>query len=428
MIKLNIQLFGGSPGSPGDTTNVSNLVTAAPGQSIIIGKQTTDGTSNAGKYLASDMWDQLYGKANNSVRNNSEAYLQGLGLSLNKNGKKINDISDTYKNTFHLIKAEGDDGKEMYYVMHIDEDGDVRISEPGHSSQILNQINSDYVKGSIIADPNGYYKNAEVINGSIDWQGKSKLLGTDAEGNKVFNDGKGNVITSTGGIVTSYTDNNGTLITSNVGADGTSSWTDDSGNDVIIPVVTANETPLDIAYKQYHQYYNDLYSRKEGTLGKEILDNNISLFEKEAENTGILAESSLQNQAMAQAQGIRQVTDAIRSERMAQLRAGMSESQLADRELQMLMGSVNNFSNQAQAASQERLAAGLGANTAREQAFNQYIDQTTALGQNATANYASEVGDLYYKAYQYQRDQQALGRNVTMDEAIKLMSGQQGKQ
>ena len=428
MIKLNIQLFGGSPVPAEDTTNIASLVTAAPGQSTIIGKQTTGGTRNAGEYLASDMWDQLYGKANNSVRNSSEAYLQGLGLSLNKDGKKINNISDTYKNTFHLIKAEGDDKTEMYYVMHIDKDGDVRISEPGHSSQILNQINSDYVKGSITADPNGYYKNAEVINGSIDWQGKAKLLGTDAEGNKVFKDGKGNVINSTGGMVTSYTDNNGTLITSDVGADGTSSWTDDSGNDVTIPDVTANETPLDIAYKQYNQYYNDLYSRNEGTLGKEILDNNISLFEKEAENMGILAESSLQNQAMAQAQGVRQVTDAIRNERMAQLRAGMSESQLADRELQMLMGSVNNFSNQAQAASQERLSAGLGATTAREQAFNQYIDQTTALGQNATANYASEVGDLYYKAYQYQKGQQALGKNVSMEEAIELMSGQRGKQ
>lgn len=422
MIQLNIQLFGGEVGDPGDTTNVASLFTAAPGQSTIIGKRP--GTLSAGKYLDDKFWDQLYGKANSSARDNSDAYLRGLGLSLATNSKKINNISDTYRNTFHLIKAEGDDGKEMYYVMHIDGDGEVRISEPGHSAQILNKINSDYVEGSITADPNGYYKNAEVINGSIDWQGKSKLLGTDAEGNKVFNDGKGNVITSTGGMVTSYTDNNGTLVTSNVGADGTSSWTDDSGNDVTIPAVAANETSLDNAY---NQYYHDLFSRNEGTLGKEILDNNISLFKKEAENQGILAESSLQNQAIAQAQGIRQVTDAIKNERMAQLRAGMSESQLADRELQMLMGSVNNFSNQAQIASQERLAAGLGATTAREQAFNQYIDQTTALGQNASANYASEVGDLYYKAYQYQKGQQAQGINVTMEEAIELMSGQRDK-
>lgn len=422
MIKLNIHLFGGEDGDPGDTTNVAGLLTAAPGQSTIIGKRP--GTQSAGKYLDDKFWDQIYGKANTSAKNNTEAYLQGLGLSLDKKGKKINNISNEYKSTFHLIKAEGDDEKEMYYVLHIDKDGEVRISEPGHSSQILNQINSDFVEGSVDADPNGYYKNAEVINGSIDWQGKSKLLGTDAEGNKVFNDGKGSVITSTGGLVTSYTNNNGRLITSNVGADGTSSWTDDSGNDVNIPAVTVNENPLDNAY---NQYYNDLFSRNEGTLGKEILDNNISLFEKEAENMGILAESSLQNQAIAQAQGIRQVTDAIRNERMAQLRAGMSESQLADRELQMLMGSVNNFSNQAQVASQERLAAGLGATTAREQAFNQYIDQTTALGQNATANYASEVGDLYYKAYQYQKGQQALGINVSMEEAIELMSGQRDK-
>lgn len=188
---------------------------------------------------------------------------------------------------------------------------------------------------------------------------------------------------------------------------------------------SANESPLDSAY---NQYYNDIFSRNEGTIGKDILDNNVSLFTKEAQNAQYMADSLAQNQAIAQAQGIKQVTDSIKNERMAQLRSGMSESQLADRELQMLMGSVNNFSGQAAAASQERLAAGLGATTAREQAFNQYIDQATALGQNASANYASEVGDLYYKAYQYQRNQQAAGKIVSMDDAIKLMSGQSDKQ
>lgn len=415
MIKLNLQLFGGEAGNPEDTTNASGIITADPGQSIMIGK-SPNSIRSAGKYLDDNFWDQIYGKANTSAKNNSVAYLQGLGLSLDKEGKKISNIPDTYGNTFHLVKAKGDGEEDMYYVMHIDANGSVRISEPGHSSQILNQINSDYVKGSIIADPKGYYKNAEVINGSIDWQGKSKLLGTDAEGNKVFNDGNGGVITSTGGIVTSYTDNNGTLVTGNVGADGTiSSWTDGSGNDVIIPDVVAYATPVQNAY---NMYYNDLYSREKGTLGRDILDNNISLYEKEAQNAGILADTSVQSQAMAQAQGIKQVTDSLRSERMAQLRAGMSESQLADRELSMLMSSVNQFSGQAQVANQDALTAQLGASTARENAFNDYIAQTTALGQNASANYAGQVGDLIKQAQIYQSEQAAQGVNISLGASI----------
>ena len=415
MIKLNLQLFGGEEGNPEDTTNAAGLITADPGQSIMIGKRVNS-DNPAGYYFDSRFWDQIYGKANASAKNNSDAYLQGLGLSLSKDGKKINNISDTYSNTFHLIKAESDDEKEMYYVMHIGADGSVRISEPGHSSQILNKINSDYVEGSITADPKGYYRNAEVINGSIDWQGKSKLLGTDAEGNKVFNDGNGGVITSTGGIVTSYTDKNGKLVTGVVGADGTiSRWTDDSGKDVIIPAVTSSGTPVQTAY---NMYYNDLYSREKGTLGRDILDNNISLYEKEAQNAGILADTSVQSQAMAQAQGIKQVTDALRSERMAQLRAGMSESQLADRELSMLMSSVNQFSGQAQAANQDALTAQLGASTARENAFNDYIAQTTALGQNASANYASQVGDLIKQAQIYQAEQAAQGVNISLGSSL----------
>ena len=165
-------------------------------------------------------------------------------------------------------------------------------------------------------------------------------------------------------------------------------------------------------------YYNDLYSREKGTLGRDILDNNISLYEKEAQNAGILADTSVQSQAMAQAQGIKQVTDSLRSERMAQLRAGMSESQLADRELSMLMSSVNQFSGQAQVANQDALTAQLGASTARENAFNDYIAQTTALGQNASANYASQVGDLIKQAQVYQSEQAAQGVNISLGASI----------
>lgn len=183
---------------------------------------------------------------------------------------------------------------------------------------------------------------------------------------------------------------------------------------------TVPGTPLDSAY---NQYYNDLFSQEEGTTGRRILDNNVSLYQKEAQNAQVLANTGLQAQAMTQAQAVKQATDAVRSERMAQLRAGMSESQLADRELQMLMGSVNQMSQQAQIASQEATAAQLASNTARENAFNDYITQATALGQNAAANYASEVGDAYALAAKIKRDADASGQAITWEEAQRRATG-----
>lgn len=207
-----------------------------------------------------------------------------------------------------------------------------------------------------------------------------------------------------------------------------------NGNDMVNPdtgaIVTPPGTPapgaVESAKEDYfnNKYYDDLYSRKEGTLGKEILDNNISLFEKEAQNAAILADTSMQAQAIQQAQAVKQVTDSIRSERAAQLRAGMSESQLADRELQMLMGSVNQMSGQAQMASQEATAAQLGQSTARENAFNQYIEQTTTLGQNAAAQYASHVGDANAQAEELRRKMAAIGVTLTPEQAYLITTGQ----
>lgn len=176
-------------------------------------------------------------------------------------------------------------------------------------------------------------------------------------------------------------------------------------------------------YSHFNKYYDDVMTTEEGTMGKRMLDNNISLYEKEANNAEILANTGLQAQAMTQAQAVKQATDAVRSERMAQLRAGMSESQLADRELQMLMGSVNQMSQQAQIASQEATAAQLAGNTARENAFNDYIAQATQLGQNAAANYASEVGDSYALAAKLMRAAELEGNPITWEEAQRRATG-----
>ena len=176
--------------------------------------------------------------------------------------------------------------------------------------------------------------------------------------------------------------------------------------------------------QMYNQYYNDIFSLEEGTIGKKLLDNNTSLYQKEAENAGIIARAGAQSQALAQASSIKQITDQVRAERMAQLRAGMSESQLADRELQMLMGSVGQLNQATQMADQGALEAELGGTTAREYAFNDYMKDAQVLAQSGAANYASQVGDLLTQAIAYRNANLAAGRNITLEQAKKEMAGE----
>jgi hypothetical protein len=244
-----------------------------------------------------------------------------------------------------------------------------------------------------------------------------------ADGEWVYQTEDGSYVNKSGAIVTDFggaTDTTGQPVV----LDEESQKLVNPEGEVVVPPKAPGEgapvkEPMETAYDKY---YEDLFSQREGTLGKRMLDNNTSLYEKEAANAQVLANTGVQAQAMSQAQGIKQITDQVRNERLAQLRGGMSESQLADRELSMLMGSVNQFTNQGQMASQEAMAAQLAKSTARETAFNDYITQSTALGQNAAANYASLSGNIMDQAVAYQARMRAEGKTVSIDDAIAHMS------
>jgi hypothetical protein len=245
-------------------------------------------------------------------------------------------------------------------------------------------------------------------------------VGKDSTGSYIYQSTDGTYINPTGAEITDFT--NAVDIKGNI------IQFDDISGRLINPATgepiepdTPSAPPATPKEDMFNKYYENIWSQKEGTLGKQILDNNTSLYEKEAANAQVLAETSVQSQAMAQAQSIKQVTDQVRAERMAQLRGGMSESQLADRELQMLMGSVNQLNSQSQMANQEAMAAQLAKGTARETAFNDYITQGTALGQNASADYASMSGNLMDAAIAYQRKMLAEGKVVNITDALTMV-------
>lgn len=131
-------------------------------------------------------------------------------------------------------------------------------------------------------------------------------------------------------------------------------------------------------------YYNDVYSMQEGTLGRRVVDNKAKLLEQQARNQQIVAETNLQNQALQQAQTVKQITDSLKSERLAKLRAGMNPTQLADQDMQILLSNVQALNQQVTDTNQMRMESMLNQNTAYESAMAEYLGNADTIGQVAT--------------------------------------------
>ena len=146
-----------------------------------------------------------------------------------------------------------------------------------------------------------------------------------------------------------------------------------------------------------------MYSLKKGTGGADLRDNLGRVYENQAQGALSLADANYQSEAFRQAQTVKQITDQVRSERMSRLRAGMSESQIANQDMQMLMSNVNALNENATMLGQQRLEARVGKNTAQDEAYLAYLDQANARGQNAAAFYAADSGNAYWTTIQNMR-------------------------
>jgi hypothetical protein len=145
----------------------------------------------------------------------------------------------------------------------------------------------------------------------------------------------------------------------------------------------------------FNEYYRDLYSLEPGTGGAEMLQRLEQSYQNQAQQQALLADVGFQQAAMQQAQTVKQITDQVRAERMARLRAGMSESQIANQDMQMLLTNVNTLNQNAQMLNEQRLQAQAGINTAQDQAYQDFLAQSAQRGQVASAMAASDAGDVY---------------------------------
>lgn len=172
-----------------------------------------------------------------------------------------------------------------------------------------------------------------------------------------------------------------------------------------------------------NRYYYDTYSLEKDTTGRRFLDRFEQGFKNRAAQEMVLADAQYQQAALLQAQKVKQITDQVRSERMARLRAGMSESQIANQDMQMLMANVGALNDQAQALNESRLQAQLGYNTAQDQAFEAYLNQANQQIQGGASLYASQVGDINYQVQQYLRRQGIYNPTAKqLEDATRLFS------
>ena len=145
----------------------------------------------------------------------------------------------------------------------------------------------------------------------------------------------------------------------------------------------------------FNQYYQDVYSLAPGTGGARMLGRLEDSYVNEAQQAATMADVGFQQAALRQAQSVKQITDQVRSERMERLRAGMSEAQIANQDMQMLMTNVNTLNQNAQMLNDQRLQAQIGMNTAQDQAYMDYLGQANQRGQIGAASAASDAGDAW---------------------------------
>lgn len=155
-----------------------------------------------------------------------------------------------------------------------------------------------------------------------------------------------------------------------------------------------NEVPRDVALDKY---FNEWYSGNEGTTGVKVRDELENVFTNQANNELMLADAAFQQQALQQAQTVKAITDQVRAERMSRLKAGMSESQIANQDMQMMMANVGALNDQAAVMNQGRLQAQSNLNTAKDQAYLAYLEQASGGSQVGAAYSAANAGDLSYQ-------------------------------
>lgn len=171
--------------------------------------------------------------------------------------------------------------------------------------------------------------------------------------------------------------------------------------------MTANDflsaNPSSAQEAAFNEYYRDIYSTEAGTTGGDIYNRMVEAEQNAARANMTLADAQMQQAAMQQASTVKALTDQVKAERMAKLRAGMSEAQIANQDMQMMMTNINALNQQANEMNYARLQAQQQYNLAQDTAYQQWLDNANVMGQTGAAYAASDAGDVYQQALRIQQ-------------------------
>jgi hypothetical protein len=149
--------------------------------------------------------------------------------------------------------------------------------------------------------------------------------------------------------------------------------------------------------KALNDYWRDVNDYNvEGTTGYNVLNRLEEGHRQQAETDQWLADAIYQQQALQQGAIVKRIADQVRNERMARLRAGMSETQIANQDMQMMMANINAVNDQMNQYAIGSMQAQAKAKNAQALAYNDYLQWAAQAGQSAGAAYAAQVGDADY--------------------------------
>lgn len=186
-------------------------------------------------------------------------------------------------------------------------------------------------------------------------------------------------------------------------------------NNVAYESTTGTGSPQDQAFSQY---FDQIYSTDVGTLGGDIYQNLTDIERRNALANMELAEAQAQQLSMQQAEQTKVLADQVRAERMAKLRAGMNEAQIANQDMQAMMNNIQARNQQVAATNAAKLQAAQQYNLAQDTAYQQWLQNANTMGQSGAAYAASDAGDAMAQARAY-----AAATGVPLSQAYKVVTG-----
>ena len=144
----------------------------------------------------------------------------------------------------------------------------------------------------------------------------------------------------------------------------------------------------------YNSYWNNLFDRnREGSLGQESYQQLLTAEQNAALGNIDLANAQAQQLGLAQAQTVKNITDQLKAERMSMLRAGMSESQIANQDMQQMIANTNALNEQIAASNMAALQGRQQYDNAQQTAYQNWLNAMNQTATNAAAMAAADTGD-----------------------------------